>query len=302
MKVLVVGATGFVGQQVATQLRAGRHDVRALIRGGASHPKAPALGKHGIEIVAGDLTDAASLANACSGMDVVITTATSMPNTSAELLENVDRRGGLALIEAAERARVKRFVYTSFTGNIEIPCALTRAKRECERRAHSSSMQAFVLRPSFFMEVWLTPNLGFDPLNGKARVYGSGEAKISYVSAFNVADFACAVATTREPDNRVLEIGGTDALSQLEVVSLFEQRLKTHIVLQFVPEEALEQQHRSSDPVQQTFAALTLGAARGDVITGARELAAHYQVHLHSVADYASSFASPLGQSATMQR
>jgi NADH dehydrogenase len=152
------------------------------------------------------------------------------------------------------------------------------------------------------MEVWLSPNLGFDPLNGTARIYGSGEAKISYVSAFNVADFTCAAATSTEADNRTLEIGGPDALSQFEVVAIFEQRLKTHISLQFVPEEALEQQHRSADPVQQTFAALMLGAARGDVIQGARELARQYQIHLHSVADYATSFGAPQGRPATTQR
>jgi uncharacterized protein YbjT (DUF2867 family) len=152
------------------------------------------------------------------------------------------------------------------------------------------------------MEVWLSPALGFDPLQGKARIYGSGEAKISYVSAYNVADFACAAAISTEAGNKMLEIGGPDALSQLEIVALFEQRLKSHIDLQFVPEEVLEQQHRSGDPVQQTFAALMLGVARGDVIAGAREVAAQYHVHLHSVADYAMTFGSTAGQPTTMPR
>jgi hypothetical protein len=51
-------------------------------------------------------------------------------------------------------------------------------------------MQAIILRPSYFMEMWLSPHLGFDPEKGTARIYGSGDAKASYISAFDVAEFA----------------------------------------------------------------------------------------------------------------
>jgi len=43
-------------------------------------------------------------------------------------------------------------------------------------------MESVVLRPSIFMEVWLGPHLGFDIANAKARIYGDGTAKVSYVS------------------------------------------------------------------------------------------------------------------------
>jgi NADH dehydrogenase len=149
-------------------------------------------------------------------------------------------------------------------------------------------MQVVILRPSYFSEVWLSPALGFDARKGRARVYGDGEAKVSYISGYNVADFAVATTMTNESGNVVLELGGPEALSQLDVVRIFEQKLQKRFELEFVPIEALEQQHRSPDPLTQTFAALMLGYAKGDVIADAKWNATKYSVYLHSVADFAS--------------
>jgi hypothetical protein len=92
-------------------------------------------------------------------------------------------------------------------------------------------------------------------------------------------------------------MGGPEPLSQLEAVRLFERTLGSTFRLEFVPPEALRQQHQSPDPLQQTFAALMLGYDQGDVISGAAALAAEYGVVLRSVADYASTFRT---QSATV--
>jgi uncharacterized protein YbjT (DUF2867 family) len=290
MGTLVVGATGFVGGQVVRQLRAYDDDVSALVRGGTSHPKAGELGETGATIIAGDLTDPASLDRACSGIETVICTATSMPNGGGDAIQRIDSDGVLALIAAADRARVRKFVYVSYSGNLDDPSPLGVAKRTCEQALQNVRMQAVILRPSFFSEMWLSPPLGFDPANAKARVYGSGDAKVSYISAFNVADFAVATATREESGTIILEIGGPAALSQLDAVHTFERTLGRQFTLEHVPVEALEQQRQSPDPLQQTFASLMLAYAKGDIIRDAAKNAAHYGVHLHSVADYASTF------------
>ena len=147
-----------------------------------------------------------------------------MPTGANDGLRRVDREGTLALIDAAERAGVGKFVYVSYSGNITEPSPLALAKRGCEARLRESPMQTVILRPSFFAEVWLSPALGFDAVNGKARVYGPGTAKVSYVSAFDVAAFAVAAAardyTTR---STTLDLGGPEALSQLDVIAIFER-------------------------------------------------------------------------------
>src|SRR5690242_726989 len=292
MTILVVGATGFVGQIAALKLRERGNQVRGLVRGGVAHPKAKHLQAAAIAIVEGDLTRPETLAGACNGIETVVCTATSMPAAANDGLRRVDLEGTLALMEAAERAGVQRFIYTSYSGNLRFDSPLETAKRSCEDRLLKARMQAIILRPSYFMEMWLSPALGFDPEKGSARIYGSGEAKSSYISAFDVAEVAAAAAV-KKVDRRqtILEMGGPEAVSQLDAVRIFEQALHKKIVVEHIAWEALQQQHRAAtDPLQKTFAALMLGYAQGDVIAGARETAEQYGVRLRSVTEYATGF------------
>ena len=286
---LVVGATGLVGQQIALSLRQRGRQVRALVRGGKNHEKAKPLVSAGIDIVDADLTKHQTLPSACAGIETVVCTATSMPHGREDGLRRVDQDGVLALIEKAEQAGIRHFIYTSYSGNIREDSPLETAKRSCENRLLSGRMRATILRPSYFSEVWLSPALGFDPANGRARIYGTGEAKVSYISLNNVAAFAVAAAEKPPDKSVVLEMGGPEPLSQLDAVRLFEQNFARKIDLDYVPVAALGEQHCSSDPLQKTFAALMLGYAKGDTIPGSLETARSYGIALHTVSDYVST-------------
>ena len=54
--------------------------------------------------------------------------------------------------------------------NVEFP--LQSAKRDVEQHLRESGMNYTILQPSFFMEVWLSPALGFDAANATAQIYG----------------------------------------------------------------------------------------------------------------------------------
>ena len=76
MRVLVTGATGFVGSHVAAALVAGGHEVRALVRDAGKLERVAAL--HGVRIDdyrVGDITDAASVRTALTGCDAAVHTA-----------------------------------------------------------------------------------------------------------------------------------------------------------------------------------------------------------------------------------
>lgn len=287
---LVVGATGLVGQQIALGLRRQGRSVRALVRGGVQHEKAASLVAAGVEIVDADLTKPETLPAACAGVQTILCTATSMPHGKDDGLRRVDHDGTLALIDSAERCGVEHFIYTSYSGNIREDSPLETAKRDCERRLLASKMRATILRPSYFMEMWLSPALGFDPASGRARIYGSGEAKVSYISLYDVGAFAVAVAANPSHPSAFLEMGGPEPLSQLNAVAIFERMLGRKCELENVPLAALEEQHHSNDPLQKTFAALMMGYAKGDAIPGSLETARQYGVTLHSVSDYAATF------------
>lgn len=286
---LVVGATGFVGQQIALGLRNEGRTVRAVARGGKSHEKAGPLLSAGIEVADADLTRPATLALACAGVDTIVCTATSMPHGREDGLQRVDREGVLALIGSAEQAGVRHFVYTSYSGNIRVPSPLETAKRDCENRLLAGTMHATILRPSYFMEVWLSPMLGFDAPNVRARMYGTGENKVSYISATDVVAYATAAVKKPPERSAILEMGGPEALSQLDAVRIFERAVGKQFELERIPLDVLEEQHRSTDPLQKTFAALMIGYAKGDAIPGSAETAKSYGITLHSVSEYATS-------------
>ena len=279
-KVLVVGATGLTGSAIARGLLRNHAEVSALVRD-PSATNAKELQTAGASLLPGDLTRPETLSAACAGHDVVVCTATSMPTGANDGLRKVDLEGALALIDAAERAAVRRFVYISFSANIRYESPLGTAKRACEQRLLDSAMAVEILRPCYFMEVWLGPHLGVDIAGGKARVYGTGTAKGNYVSLRDVAAFAVAAAVREDPGKHIVEIGGPDALSQLDAIAQLEQLASKTVAREHLPREAIEAQYRAaSDPLQKTFAALMLAYADGDPIPDAVANAKTYGVRL----------------------
>lgn len=69
MKILVTGATGFIGTQVLELLATTDHDVRALVR---RPSRAPLATRHRVEAVHGDLTSPSSIDRAVAGVDAII--------------------------------------------------------------------------------------------------------------------------------------------------------------------------------------------------------------------------------------
>ena len=133
----------------------------------------------------------------------------------------------------------------------------------------------------------MSPALGFDADNAKAQISGTGENKISWISYKDVAKFAVASLDNAKAVNTVVELGGPQALSPLEVVKIFEEMRGREFVVQRVPEHALRaQKAAASDPLTQSFAGLMLYYAKGNVID-MRETLQKFPVQLSSVADYA---------------
>jgi uncharacterized protein YbjT (DUF2867 family) len=286
--VLVVGATGLVGSEVCQKLARRGEKVRALVRESSSKEKIAALLSCGVEIQVGDLKDPDSIAAACRGVNAVISTASStLSRQPGDSIESVDTAGQLNLVNTAKSCNVERFLFVSFRRSPALSFPLGDAKEAVEKAI--TALNFTTIQASWFMEVWLSPMLGFDYANATARIYGPGTAPISWVSFRDVAEI-CAVALRHPAAERTtIEFGGPEALSPLEVVARFERIGGRPFKVEHVPEPVLRSQFQeATDLMQKTFAALMLGYVHGDAMNMAPVLD-KFAIKLTSVEDYARS-------------
>jgi uncharacterized protein YbjT (DUF2867 family) len=238
---LLCGATGLLGGLVARRLAAEDVPLRLLLRSGAGDPLAAELGA---ETAYGDFRDRESFDAAGRGATTVVTSATAMGRAlSGERLTPVavDGEGTLALVDAAERAGVERFVFVSFAGlddEVATRFPLAAAKRAVERRLSASPMRHVIVRPDLFQEVWLGPLTGFDWQNGQVIVYGRGENPARYVAARDVAETVARLALAPEPPP-LIEFGGPEALTRHQAVAAFEAATGRPIRVRHVPRAVL---------------------------------------------------------------
>lgn len=114
-RILVTGATGFIGGHLIPRLAARDEQLRLLVRNGVPANRAEMIESQGIEIARGDLLDATSLAQACNDIDTVIHLAgfahANVDDAQASLETNV--KGSENLANACARQGVKRLLFMS---------------------------------------------------------------------------------------------------------------------------------------------------------------------------------------------
>jgi UDP-glucose 4-epimerase len=163
MKVLVTGATGFIGSHVCVHLAKAGHAVVAASRDPAKFPNLSAF--PGVIPVTLELSQRRNWPDLLAGLDAVVHVALGWGETGPEMLE-ADTAATVVLLEAARLAGVSRFVYTSSTAACGImePCTheaaslkpqdlygATKAASEMFARTYSTTgaMQVHVIRPGY---------------------------------------------------------------------------------------------------------------------------------------------------------
>jgi uncharacterized protein YbjT (DUF2867 family) len=107
MRILVTGASGYIGGRLVPRLIAEGHEVHVFVRNPASLAGAPWL--RDVTVAQGDLIDRASIARGLAGVDVVYYLVHSM--ASGRDFESIDRQSARNVAWAAEAGSVQRIVY-----------------------------------------------------------------------------------------------------------------------------------------------------------------------------------------------
>ncbi len=219
MTLLIIGASGTLGRQVARRAIDEGYKVRCLVR---SPKKAAFLKEWGAELVRGDLCDPRTLTVALEGATTVIDASTSRP-TDPLSIKRVDWEGKVSLIQAAVAAGVERFIFFSVLNAEKYPeVPLMEIKRCTELFLAESGLNYTILSLAGFMQ-GLIGQYGISILEGQP-VWVTGESSpIAYMDTQDIAKFAIRALAVKETENQTFPIMGTRAWSAEEIIQLCER-------------------------------------------------------------------------------
>lgn len=222
MKVLVTGATGFVGQRVVHELASAGHQARILVRKPFSGPAKALVAQYRIEEVAGDVSDPGSLREAVKGTDAIIHLVGIISEAGQTTFENVHTRGTQNMVTAARECGVERFVHMSALGTrAQAASRYHQTKWAAEEAVRRDGHCYTIFRPSLIygasdhfvnlfarMARW-TPIL---------PVMGNGQARFQPVSLEVVAKAFSRALTEDRSIGQTYDLCGAETFTFLELL------------------------------------------------------------------------------------
>ncbi|MFH0982387.1 MAG: NAD-dependent epimerase/dehydratase family protein [Planctomycetota bacterium] len=257
---LVTGATGLLGSHIAEQLRQRGRRVRALVRPSSDRSF---LASIGCESVYGDVTDPASLVEACRGAEVVYHAAARVGDWGPwREFVAITIEGTRHLLDAAATAGVKRFVHISsisvygyvdgegavFDETTPLGFGLykwayySRAKVQAEGIVwdyyRAGKIPVTVIRPSWLYGPRDRATMGrlIDSIRrGKCKLIGDGDNRLNVVHAANVAEAAILAADSDQAVGEAYNCSNDGVLSQRAYFNKIAEALGESLITKSVP-------------------------------------------------------------------
>lgn len=218
--ILITGASGNVGSRIVKKLAAAGHEVRAFDRGKGVDPGA------NVEVVVGDYDDAASVAKAVDGVDVLY-----LLSAGPDLA-----RHEANVIAAAKKAGVKRIVKHSVAGAQYGGHPIANWHQAGEKLLAESGVAWTVLRPGSFASNAL---MWADSVRAQSVAYGNlGDASLPVIDPNDIADVAVKVLTTSGHEGKAYDLTGPESLTSAQQAELLGAAVGRKVSFVNVPDEA----------------------------------------------------------------
>jgi len=212
-KILVAGATGYLGRNVVKALKDRGFWVRAL---GRSEAKLDPIKEFADELFIGEVTDPDSLDGTCDGIDVIFSSVGITRQKDGLTYEDVDYQGNRNLLTIAEGSDVSKFVYVHVLNAEKLQhVAMIQAKQAFVDELKHSALDTTVICPTGFfsdMEEFLKMARA-----GRVYLFGDGSNRINPIHGADLAEICADALETREQQ---LDVGGPEVFTYREIAEL----------------------------------------------------------------------------------
>ena len=210
-KVLVAGASGYLGRYVVTEFSERGYEVRALVRNRekiastGSNLEPQVLDKID-ELFIGDAVDLATLTGSCKGIDIVFSCMGLTKPQHGVTSEQVDHLGNKALLDDALAHGVRKFIYISvFNADKMMEVEMVSAHERFVDDLKASGIDYTVIRPTaFFSDMGMFFNMA---RSGHLFLFGDGANRFNPIHG---ADLAKVCVDAAENEKREIDVGGPE--------------------------------------------------------------------------------------------
>lgn len=241
MRVLLTGATGFVGSYILRRLLAENHEVAPLMRQTAILGFQGGMDSaHRVHPAFGDVVSGAGLDKAMEGCDAVIHLVGIIMELGDATFERVHYQGTKNVVEAAKRAGVKRFIQMSALGARENGVsAYQTTKWRAEQEVRRSGIPYVVLRPSLIFgsgDGFVTQMVNVMKSAPLFRpVVGHGKYLFRPVYIDDVVSCFVSSLTNDLATNQSIDLGGADELTLNQILAAIAECVGVHKPAVHVP-------------------------------------------------------------------
>ncbi|EJD6401855.1 SDR family oxidoreductase, partial [Providencia rettgeri] len=229
-KVLVAGATGYLGQYLVAELKKQGYWVRALVRR-QNQQRVVASADH---IYVGEVTEPNTLHGVTEGIDVVISAVGITRQKDGLTYMDVDYQGNINLLDEAIADEVKQFVYVSaIDGDKNRHLKIFEAKERFADELKQSSLSSIIVRPNgYFSDMGDFLKMA---ASGRVYLFGDGHVQINPISGKDLAEFIVK-ALNQGQARQELSVGGPEVLSLNDIANCAAQALGQDIKISYLPD------------------------------------------------------------------
>ena len=232
-KILLAGATGYLGQYILAVLLREEYPTRIVVRNKAKI--APALLTHPLlEVVEAEVTQPQTLQGVCKGVSKVISTVGITRQKDGLTYEQVDFQANKNLLDEALREGVRKFIYVSvFKGEAMRHIAIGAAKERFVDTLKASGLDYCIIRPSVFYSYMTIFFKMAKAKKDEILLFGKGQYAMNPIHGDDLAEVCVAQLERYE---REVNVGGAEIFTQTEIACLAFEVLHKPANISYLPD------------------------------------------------------------------